>query len=211
MYSVKNISVYIVNINDIFQNDKLIIEEVNINLYKTKAELINYINKKHIIKDSILIYNREILQNFDNIDDYLILLNNHQPIINSINNNTVNNLFASIINNLLDNSTPPINPIPSILPTVPNNNNQSVNPSPITLYENSESIGNYDISEEEGEEVVSYPLGYNLYQSNNFSFMNELEQLKLMGFTNIILNKEALIINNGDIDKSVNYILENNY
>ena len=58
MDSVKNISVYIVNINDIFQNDKLIIEEVNINLYKTKAELINYINKKHIIKDSILIYNR---------------------------------------------------------------------------------------------------------------------------------------------------------
>ena len=41
--------------------------------------------------------------------------------------------------------------------------------------------------------------------------MNELEQLKLMGFSNIILNKEALIINNGDIDKSVNYILENNY
>ena len=223
MDSVKNISVYIAHINDIFQNDKLIIEEVNINLYKTKEELMNYFNKKYSIKDSMLIYNRKILQDLDNIENYLILLNNSEISINSepsINTNTVNNLFTSIINNLLNNSIPPMNPTPNILPIVSENSDQPINPLsdllPVVSV-NNELIDDDETSDEEDDEEDEPLPGFNvynlsnLYNSNNFSFMNELEQLKSMGFINIILNKEALIINNGDIDKSVNYILENNY
>ena len=223
MASVKKISVYIAHINDIFQNDKLIIEEVNINLYKTKEELMNYFNKKYSIKDSMLIYNRKILQDLDNIENYLILLNNSEISINSepsINTNTVNNLFTSIINNLLNNSIPPMNPTPNILPIVSENSDQPINPLsdllPVVSV-NNELIDDDETSDEEDDEEDEPLPGFNvynlsnLYNSNNFSFMNELEQLKSMGFINIILNKEALIINNGDIDKSVNYILENNY
>ena len=204
MVLVKNISVYIAHINDIFQNDKLIVEEININLYKTKIELVNYFNKKYSIKDSILIYNLKILDNLDNIDDYLILLNNDEIRIDNeinINTNTVNNLFTSIINNLLDNSDQPIDLISNL---------QNVS-------ENREPINNATSNEEYSEEsdiLEQSPLPSNDFShsgSNNFAFINELEQLEFMGFTDTYLNKEALIISNGDIDKSVNYILENIY
>ena len=221
MASVKNILVYIAHINDIFQNDKLITDEVDINLYKNKEELMSYFYKKYNIKDCMLIHNREILHNLDSIDDYLILLNSGEIIFNtetSINTNTVNNLFTSIINDLLDSNNQSINPLSNIPPVVPENS-ELINASVISDEDDYEDVDDYEDGEDDYWEggdntnniVESNPYNLSNLYHNNFSFMNELEQLKLMGFTNIILNKEALSISNGDIDKSVNYILENNY
>ena len=42
-----------------------------------------------------------------------------------------------------------------------------------------------------------------------FKFDKELEELKSMGFTNTVLIKEALLITEGNLEQSINYILEN--
>uniref|UniRef100_A0A6C0EJR2 UBA domain-containing protein n=1 Tax=viral metagenome TaxID=1070528 RepID=A0A6C0EJR2_9ZZZZ len=175
--SLSNVQVHLIEINNIFNNDISIKEDIDIKLYDTKLQLLEYFNNKYKITDSIFIYNNKVLDNLETINissnKDLIVIFNKIPA-----QNVNSDIITNIINSILSGNIPELNndAINNILPMPILNN-----PLPIQ------------------EPVIP----------NIFEYVDELEQLKSIGFLNINLNKEALIISNGDVEMSINYILEN--
>ena len=199
----KNLQAHLIHINNIFHNDISIKEEIDINLYNNKVELVEYFNNKYSINDSILIYNNKLLDNLNTIDinsdkDLIVIFAKIPP------QSTFNNMFTSIVNNILDGNIP-IN-LSSNPEATPNQEDISLN------HENSNPVSNLDsdiINNFISNLQQNFPLVQPPPEFNNFEYSDELEELKSMGFSNINLNKEALIISSGNIEMSINYILEN--
>lgn len=199
----KNLQAHLIHINNIFHNDISIKEEIDINLYNNKVELVEYFNNKYSINDSILIYNNKLLDNLNTIDinsdkDLIVIFAKIPP------QSTFNNMFTSIVNNILDGNIP-IN-LSSNPEATPNQEDISLN------HENSNPVSNLDsdiINNFISNLQQNFPLVQPPPEFNNFEYSDKLEELKSMGFSNINLNKEALIISSGNIEMSINYILEN--
>jgi hypothetical protein len=199
----KNVQAHLIHINNIFHNDISIKEEIDINLYNNKVELVEYFHNKYSINDSILIYNNKLLDNLNTIDinsdkDLIVIYEKIPP------QSTFNNMFTSIVNNILDGNIP-IN--------LSSNPEATHNQESISLnHENSNPVSNLDsniINDFISNIQQNFPLVQPHQEFNNFEYSDELEELKSMGFSNINLNKEALIISSGNIEMSINYILEN--
>ena len=208
--SLSNIQVHLIEINNIFNNDISIKEDIDIKLYDTKLELLEYFNNKYKITDSIFIYNNKVLDNLATINissnKDLIVIFNKIPA-----QNVNSDIITNIINSILSGNIPELNndAINNILPMPILNNPLPIqepvlnNPLPIQ-----EPVLNNPLPIQ--EPVLNNPLPIQEpVIPNIFEYVDELEQLKSIGFLNINLNKEALIISNGDVEMSINYILEN--
>ena len=180
----RNLNISILEYKYLFKNSTKIKETADLNLFNNENNLKKYLEKKYQLNNSIFIYKNKELKDLKFInDDYLKLTVICDKASNPV---SVNNMFTNIVNSFLNNNNI-INNINNI-----DNNNIDNNNSSINNLNNQNNNNNL--------ENISLP---------QFKFDKELEELKSMGFTNTVLIKEALLITEGNLEQSINYILEN--
>ena len=185
-----SITIYLANLNDLIDREKYATEIIVKKDYSDLESIKKYINNKYNLKIDIIISNDKIISTLDDdIEDLLFIETKKHltPVTPSIDN-----VFNNLINNILQNVNSNTN-------IVEDENDEESD------LENNDNSNNNLFQQNNIDNSI-----YSLPNTEDFEFSDKLLELNNIGFYNNSLNREALIVTNGNINQAINYILENN-
>lgn len=191
-------NIYIHTFSEIFNssnNDYKPSDRINFSKIKFISEICDYFsetlktnkNNVYIMNQGRILKNEELIKDLSDSNNLHIFYraNKSPPIEN--NYTTSLNTMTDIINSMIN---------------MYNGENNSLN----TTISNNSIINNLTNFEYVSSEIINNNFNN---EENRQKYSDKLLELQKIGFHNNDINLEALIISNGDLEKAINYIFEN--